>query len=82
MKIRKITNDNRSKKEMLCLKTIEDISSGCKYYVSEVLEQFIKEKLSAENVLGVFGVGMGGYEVYTWACEYPNDMKFIIAGNS
>lgn len=45
-------------------------------------KQFIKEKLSAENVLGVFGVGMGGYEVYTWACEYPNDMKFIIAGNS
>ena len=45
-------------------------------------KQFIKEKLGNDNVLGVLGVGMGGYEVYTWACEYPDDMKFIIVGAS
>lgn len=45
-------------------------------------KQFIKEKLGNDNVLGVLGVGMGGYEVYTWACEYPDDMKFNIVGGS
>lgn len=45
-------------------------------------KQFIKEKLAIEKMRGVFGVGMGGHEVYTWACEYPDDMEFIIVGNS
>lgn len=45
-------------------------------------KQFIKEKYDAEKVLGVLGVGMGGFEVFTWACEYPDDMEFIIIGNS
>ena len=45
-------------------------------------KQFIKEKLGNNHVFGVAGVGMGGYEVYMWACEYPDDMEFIIVGNS
>ena len=45
-------------------------------------KQFIKEKFGNEKVLGIIGVGMGGYEIYTWACEYPDDMKFMIVGNS
>lgn len=45
-------------------------------------KQFLKEKYSTEKVYGVFGVGMGGFEVYTWACEYPDDMEIIIIGNS
>ena len=44
--------------------------------------QFIEEKFGNCNMLGAVGIGMGGYEVYTWACEYPDDMKFIIIVNS
>ena len=44
--------------------------------------QFIKEKYNQNNVLGIIGSGIGGYEIYTWACEYPDDMEFIIVGNS
>ena len=45
-------------------------------------KQFLKEKLNIEKFLGVTGGGMGGYEVFTWACEYPDDMDFIIIGSS
>ena len=45
-------------------------------------KQFLKEKLNIEKVQAVVGRGMGGYEVYTWACEYPDDMDFIIVANS
>lgn len=45
-------------------------------------KQFIKEKLNIEKVHGIVGKGMGGYEVYTWACEYPDDMDFMIVANS
>lgn len=44
--------------------------------------QFLKEFLDIEHVLGVTGRGMGGYEVYTWACEYPDEMDFIIVSDS
>lgn len=40
--------------------------------------QFLKEKFNIEKVLGIFGYEMGGYEAYTWACEYPDEMEFII----
>lgn len=39
--------------------------------------KFLKEKLNIKNVLGVIGYGIGGFEAYTWACEYPDEMKFI-----
>ena len=34
------------------------------------------------KVLGIIGEGMGGFGVYTWACEYPDEMEFIIILNS
>lgn len=44
--------------------------------------KFLIEKFNITKVLGVVGVGVGGYEVYTWACEYPDEMDFIIIGTS
>lgn len=44
--------------------------------------QFLKEKFNITKVLGILGVGFGGYETYTWACEYPDEMEFIIIGHS
>lgn len=44
--------------------------------------QFLKEFLNIEKVLGVVGRGLGGCVVYTWACEYPDDMEFIIVCDS
>jgi len=44
--------------------------------------QFLKEKFNIDHVKGFFGTGMGGYEVYMWACEYPDEMDFIILMNS
>lgn len=46
------------------------------------LRQFLKEKFNVTKVLGIFGRGLGGYDVYTWACEYPDEMDFIVVGNS
>lgn len=45
-------------------------------------KQFLKEKFNIEKVLGLIGTGMGGYEVYTWACEYTDFMDFIVIVNS
>ncbi len=44
--------------------------------------QFLKEKFGIENVHGLIGRGVGGYEIYTWACEYPDEMDFIIVNGS
>lgn len=44
--------------------------------------QFLKEFLDIEKVMGVTGRGIGGYEVYTWACEYPDEMEFIMICDS
>lgn len=44
--------------------------------------QLLKEKFGIDHVHGVFGQGVGGYEVYTWACEYPDEMDFIAIFNS
>lgn len=44
--------------------------------------QFLKEFLNIEKLLGVTGIGFGGYEVYTWACEYPDEMDFIMVCDS
>lgn len=44
--------------------------------------QFLKEKFGMDNVLGIIGEGLGGSEVYTWACVYPDDMEFIVNLNS
>ena len=44
--------------------------------------QFLVEKFNIKKVAGIIGEGVGGFEVYTWACEYPKDVKFIIVLNT
>lgn len=44
--------------------------------------QFLDEKFNMTHVHGITGEGTGGYEVYTWACEYPDEMDFIMVGNT
>lgn len=44
--------------------------------------QFIKERFGIEKVHGIMSRGVGGYEAYTWACEYPDEMDFIIVAGS
>lgn len=44
--------------------------------------KFLAEVFNIKKVLGILGVGIGGYEAYTWACEYPDEMEFLIVGSS
>lgn len=44
-------------------------------------KQFLAEKFNIDKILGIVGEGIGGFEVFTWACEYPDDMEFIILLN-
>lgn len=44
--------------------------------------KFLSEKFNITKVCGILGVGFGGYEAYTWACEYPDEMEFLIIGYS
>ena len=44
--------------------------------------KFLSEVFNINKILGILGVGLGGYEAYTWACEYPDETEFIIVGNS
>ncbi|WP_067040363.1 hypothetical protein [Methanobrevibacter sp. YE315] len=44
--------------------------------------KFLAETFGMNKILGILGVGIGGYEAYTWACEYPEEMEFVIIGNS
>lgn len=44
--------------------------------------QFLSEKFNMDKILGLIGEGTGGFEVYSWACEYPDEMDFIIILNS
>lgn len=44
--------------------------------------QFLKDKFNMDRVHGIAGRGSGGYEVYTWACEYPDEMDFLIIADS
>lgn len=56
-----------------------------KYSIKDTVNfkrKFLKEKLNLDKVLGVIGFGLGGYECYTWACEYPDEMEFIIVLSS
>lgn len=56
-----------------------------KYTVKDCVDfkrKFLKDTFNMTKVLGVFGVGNGGYEAYTWGCEYPDEMEFIMIGNS
>ena len=44
--------------------------------------QFLKERFNIEHVHGLIGQGLGGYDVYTWASEYPDEMDFIVTMNT
>ena len=44
--------------------------------------KFLYEKFNITKVLDILGVGFGGYEAYIWACEYPDEMEFLIIGYS
>lgn len=44
--------------------------------------KFLAEVFNISKVLGILGVGIGGYEAYTWACKYPDEIEFLIIGNS
>ena len=65
-------------------------STGMKYDFPEYTfkdrvnfkRQFLAEKFNINEILGLIGEGTGGFEVYTWACEYPDDMECIIILNS
>lgn len=65
-------------------------STGLKYNFPEYTvndrvnfkKQFLKEKFDMDKVLGIIGEDLGGSEVYEWACEYPDDMEFIVNLNS
>lgn len=45
-------------------------------------KQFLAEKFNIKNNFGLLGEGLGGFEVFTWASEYPDDMEFLIILNS
>lgn len=44
--------------------------------------QFLAEKFKIKKILGLVGEGIGGYQVLTWACEFPDDMEFIFLVNT
>lgn len=44
--------------------------------------QFLEEKFNIKKILGLIGEGVGGFDVLTWACEYPDEMEFIFVANS
>nr|WP_294999154.1 hypothetical protein [uncultured Methanobrevibacter sp.] len=45
-------------------------------------KQLLDEKFKIKKILGVIGEEISGYEVFAWACEYPDDMEFILILNS
>ena len=44
--------------------------------------QFIMENFKFKKICGLIGKGLGGYEIFTWACEFPDEMDFIIVAGS
>ena len=44
-----------------------------------IQKQFLYEKFKIKHVKGIIGNSMGGFEVLTWATQYPEYMDFTIA---
>lgn len=69
-----------------CCPSITDLKHNFpKYTINDRVNfkrQFLKERFNIENVHGIIGRGLGGYEAYTWACEYPDEMDFIICSGT
>ena len=65
-------------------------STGLKYRFPEFTfkdrvnfkRQFISENFKIKKILGILGEDLGGFETYTWACEYPDEMEFILVFDS
>ena len=45
-------------------------------------KKFLSDAFDISNVLGIIGIGIGGYEAYTWICEHPSEIEFLIIANS
>jgi len=60
-------------------------SLGCKFPKYDVEDMvnfqiaFLKEKFNISHVKGLIGNSMGGFEVLTWACKYPDSVDFVIS---
>ena len=44
--------------------------------------QFLAENFKIKKLRGIVGEEIGGYEIFTWATEYPDEMDFILILNS
>lgn len=42
-------------------------------------KQFLEERFGIKQVKGLIGNSMGGFEVLTWGCLYPDSVDFIIS---
>lgn len=42
-------------------------------------KQFVEEKYGIKHLRGIIGNSMGGFEVLTWGCVYPDTVDFIIS---
>ena len=42
-------------------------------------KQFLEERFGIKHVKGLIGNSMGGFEVLTWGCLYPDSVDFIIS---
>lgn len=53
-----------------------------KYDVDDMVnfqKQFLEERFGIKHVKGLIGNSMGGFEVLTWGCLYPDSVDFIIS---
>ena len=44
--------------------------------------QFLAENFKIKKLQGIVGEEIGGYEIFTWATEYPDEMDFVLILNS
>ena len=53
-----------------------------KYDIEDMVnfqKQFVEEKFGITHLKGLIGNSMGGFEVLTWGCIYPDSVDFIIS---
>lgn len=44
--------------------------------------QFLSEMFGIDHVFAIYGIGLGGYECYTWAADYPDEMDVMVIAYS
>ncbi len=42
-------------------------------------KEFLKERFNISHLKGLIGNSMGGFEVLSWACMYPDSIDFVIS---